>query len=116
LQASKTLVGTLETLDYDSHILVLGVIAATYGGGCPNTPVRGWGSEMRTEALRIGADQYRINRTRMEVDGKIVGGVLIHVVKDHYTGKPSGIRRVFIPWSSLENVRWTVEGVELSAV
>jgi hypothetical protein len=107
---------TLETsndvyayLDFETDVIVLGLIAlyrARFDSKCPQY---GWLSEAQLESLRVGNHRYRIGNYRDTVNGKTEMGLRIRKDINQFDGG-TGYLELFVPYSALKNVSCSIRG------
>lgn len=99
-----------KILDFELNILILGMIARAYGGGCggPENPMRQWGAEMPLRAIVWKGDSWSAGTYKHE------GKVGIQLMR-HIGALNGGMKkeRWFIPMEALHQVSVAMEGQRL---
>jgi len=87
----------VEESVFELNILVLGMIAKTYGSGCPKSPMRHWGHEAPNANVNFEGRTYSVTNARK--DGRMGARVTIR-----QTDTREIIRDFFVDYEDLHTV------------
>lgn len=104
MPTARTSTDELQEIDFETNIMVLAFAAVEYSKGSSLAPLRHWGHDIGSEALRLGKDRFRFAQRRQ--DG---GGILILKDVEFYAGGTE-TKQIFIPYAEMDRIAVSVRG------
>ena len=91
--------------------IVMVLLGAAYGRGCPDSPVRSFGIECYGKGMTVGDDTWNaLTTTRKNVQGRSELGIVLQHNKGRWTAEGGKLKEYWISFDALENAFVDIAG------